>query len=123
MNFPRFVHAEQISPTAPSRISKITSVANFRSDIVKRVPKGASIAIGVGSRGIANIARITKATVNFWKEQGAQPFIIPAMGSHGAATAEGQSDVLSLRHPRSHHGCAGSEFVGRCSAWHNARKH
>ena len=95
MNFPRFVHAEQSFPNrAIANIEDHIRRELSSSDIVKRVPKGARIAIGVGSRGIANIARITKATVNFWKEQGAQPFIIPAMGSHGAATAEGQSDVL-----------------------------
>ncbi len=96
MNFPRFVHAEQSFPNrAIANIEDHIRQELSSSDIVKRVPKGARIAIGVGSRGIANIARITKATVNFWKERGAHPFIIPAMGSHGAATAEGQSDVLA----------------------------
>jgi hypothetical protein len=96
MSFPRFVHAEQSFPNrAIPNIEDHIRRELSSSDIVKRVPKGARIAIGVGSRGIANISRITKATVNFWKEQGAQPFIIPAMGSHGAATAEGQSDVLA----------------------------
>ena len=47
-----------------------------------------------GSRGIANIAAITKAAVDEVKSQGALPFIIPAMGSHGGATAEGQREVL-----------------------------
>lgn len=61
----------------------------------ERVAPGASIAIGVGSRGIANIATITRAAVDYWKSKGAKPFIFPAMGSHGAATAEGQSDVLA----------------------------
>jgi hypothetical protein len=61
----------------------------------ERLPKGARIAIGVGSRGIANIAAIVKSVVDFWKAAGASPFIIPAMGSHGAATAEGQADVLA----------------------------
>lgn len=93
---PRFVLVEQAYPDRsirdiPGHIRKILS----KSDIVKRVPSGARIAIGVGSRGIANIATITKAVVEFWKEHGAQPFIIPVMGSHGAATAEGQSDVLA----------------------------
>ena len=55
---------------------------------------GASIAVTVGSRGIANIHRIVKATVEALKEKGANPFIIPAMGSHGGATAEGQREVL-----------------------------
>jgi hypothetical protein len=53
------------------------------------------VAIGVGSRGISNIATITRAVVDFWKSKGARPFIFPAMGSHGAATAEGQADVLA----------------------------
>lgn len=59
-----------------------------------RLTPGAKVAIGVGSRGIANIATIVRAVVDFWKSQGMQPFIFPAMGSHGAATAEGQADVL-----------------------------
>ena len=51
--------------------------------------------IGVGSRGIANIATITRAAVDYWKSQGCRPFIFPSMGSHGGATAEGQADVLA----------------------------
>ncbi len=65
------------------------------SRIGSRLPAGGRIAIGVGSRGISNISTIVKSVVEFWKEQGAQPFIFPAMGSHGAATAEGQADVLA----------------------------
>ena len=65
------------------------------ADFVSRVPTGARIAIGVGSRGISNLATIVKSVVDFWKEQGARPFLFPAMGSHGAATAEGQADVLA----------------------------
>ncbi len=56
---------------------------------------GARIAIGVGSRGIANIATIVRSVVDFFKSRGFAPFIFPAMGSHGAATAEGQSSVLA----------------------------
>jgi len=96
MNSPRFVHVEQSFPNrAIPNIEDHIRQELASSDLVKRVPKGARLAIGVGSRGIANIARITKAVVDFWKEHGAQPFIIPAMGSHGAATAEGQSTVLA----------------------------
>jgi len=60
-----------------------------------RTKPGARVAIGVGSRGISNISTITRAVVDFWKSKGARPFIFPAMGSHGAATAEGQADVLA----------------------------
>ncbi len=54
-----------------------------------------NIAVAVGSRGIANIARIVKQTVRSMRDFGLQPFIIPAMGSHGGATAEGQAQVLA----------------------------
>ncbi|HEY5586800.1 MAG TPA: DUF362 domain-containing protein [Ruminiclostridium sp.] len=56
--------------------------------------KDSNIAIAVGSRGIANIHRIVKATVENLQALGAKPFIVPAMGSHGGATAEGQKEVL-----------------------------
>jgi len=59
------------------------------------LPPGANVAVGVGSRGIGNIATIVKSVVAYWKAKGMNPFIFPAMGSHGAATAEGQADVLA----------------------------
>jgi hypothetical protein len=60
-----------------------------------RCSPAAPIAIAVGSRGIANLALIVRETVAWVKEQGAQPFIVPAMGSHGGATADGQREVLA----------------------------
>ena len=65
------------------------------SPFASRLKPGARVAIGVGSRGIHNIATIAREVVDYWKSQGMQPFIFPAMGSHGAATAEGQADVLA----------------------------
>ena len=59
------------------------------------VAPGSRIAIGVGSRGIANIPVITRAVADFWRSRGINPFIIPVMGSHGSATAEGQAAVLA----------------------------
>jgi hypothetical protein len=58
------------------------------------IRKGARIGVTVGSRGIHDIARITRALVDILKEAGAAPFVFPAMGSHGGATAEGQAAVL-----------------------------
>lgn len=55
----------------------------------------ASIAIAVGSRGIDNIILIVREVVNFVKQYQAKPFIVPAMGSHGGATAEGQAEILA----------------------------
>ncbi len=65
------------------------------SCIATRLAPGARIAIGVGSRGVANIAVIVRATVDYFAASGLQPFILPAMGSHGAGTAEGQASVLA----------------------------
>lgn len=59
------------------------------------IKKDASIAIGVGSRGIDNLEVVVREVVDFVKKQGAFPFIIPAMGSHGGATAKGQEEVLA----------------------------
>jgi len=60
-----------------------------------RVEPGMRIAVCVGSRGIADIPTLTAVTVAALKEAGAVPFIVPAMGSHGGATAEGQKDMLA----------------------------
>jgi hypothetical protein len=65
------------------------------SGLASQLKPGSRIAIGVGSRGIAKIATIARAVVDYWKSAGMQPFLFPAMGSHGAATAEGQADVLA----------------------------
>jgi hypothetical protein len=66
-----------------------------QSGFAQKYRPGARIAIGVGSRGIANIATVVRSTVQYWLHHGMQPFVFPAMGSHGAATAEGQIVVLS----------------------------
>lgn len=55
---------------------------------------GASIAVAVGSRGILGLSRMVRAVVSFLRARKAEPFIVPAMGSHGQATAEGQAKVL-----------------------------
>ena len=64
-------------------------------DLVSRLSPGARIAIGVGSRGISNLAGIVRAVVDFLTGQGFRPFLFPAMGSHGAANAAGQARVLA----------------------------
>ena len=58
------------------------------------VHPGDTVAITAGSRGVANVATAVKATADYLKTIGAKPFVIPAMGSHGGATPEGQRSVL-----------------------------
>ena len=56
---------------------------------------GARIAVAVGSRGITNLQSMVESVVNLLKSAGASPFIVPAMGSHGGATPEGQKQILA----------------------------
>jgi hypothetical protein len=60
-----------------------------------KLKPGARIAVAVGSRGISNLETIVSAVVATLKEAGTQPFILPAMGSHGGATPEGQAQLLA----------------------------
>lgn len=60
-----------------------------------QIKPGMEIAIAVGSRGVDKIVEVTAETVKFLQELGAKPFIVPSMGSHGGATAEGQKAVLA----------------------------
>jgi hypothetical protein len=65
-----------------------------RLELGKKVRPGQSVAITAGSRGIANIALITRAVVECLQGLGAKPFIVPAMGSHAGGTAEGQRRLI-----------------------------
>jgi hypothetical protein len=56
--------------------------------------RGKRVAVAVGSRGIASLKEIVQAVCGWLKAQGAQPFVFPAMGSHGGGTAEGQRKIL-----------------------------
>ena len=96
MSFSRLLNVHQKFPDRrvddiPSAIEMELTTAGFGENL----KPGARIAIGVGSRGIANIASIVRSVVDYWKSRGFSPFLFPAMGSHGAATAEGQADVLA----------------------------
>lgn len=63
-------------------------------DLGKRIRLGQSVAVTAGSRGIANIHLVIKATIDHLKSLGAKPFIVPAMGSHGGGTAAGQREII-----------------------------
>ncbi len=65
------------------------------SPAVAAISSGQRVAVAVGSRGVSRVDELTKATVDSLKRIGAQPFIVPCMGSHGGATAQGQTEVLA----------------------------
>jgi hypothetical protein len=96
MGFPKLIPVRQnFQDRAIHDIARDVQRQLGASAFSSRLKPGARVALGVGSRGIANIATIVRSVVDYWKSQGCQPFIFPAMGSHGAATAAGQADVLA----------------------------
>ena len=73
-----------------------TVVAQLRAcDLAGHIQRGQRIAVTGGSRGIANISIITRTVVDAVRAAGGEPFVMPAMGSHGGATAAGQKEVLA----------------------------
>ncbi len=95
---PRMFRARQSFPEAaisPQDLPQVIFAELSQPEIASQIKPGMRIAITAGSRGIANVAIITKAVVDFVKARQAAPFIVPAMGSHGGATSEGQLEVLA----------------------------
>lgn len=94
--FPRLATIRQPVPTAPlADVAQAVRDELARVDLGARVRPGARIAVGAGSRGVASYALIVGAVVAELRRIGAEPFVFPAMGSHGGATAEGQLAVLA----------------------------
>src|SRR5438105_4732285 len=95
MSFPRMVRVRQ--KFARPRVDHIPAAVRGtleKLSLGNKIKRGQSVALTAGSRGIANIALILKSAVQHLRDLGAQPFLVPAMGSHGGATAEGQRGVL-----------------------------
>lgn len=96
-DLPNFGVLEQVwdtDPIPPEEVSRHAGEAIDDLDF-DAVPDGGEVAVGVGSRGIANLPEIIVGVIDHLEEQGYQPFIFPAMGSHGGATAEGQREMLA----------------------------
>lgn len=98
VTLPRMFHASQRFPDAHidrEDIEKTIFDEISRSGMGERVRPGMRIAITAGSRGIRNVDEITRSVAAYVKSRGATPFIVPAMGSHGGATAQGQRELLA----------------------------
>ena len=91
VELPRVALVEQTRETPPELGDIRGAVREALREV--ELPTG-SVAVGVGSRGVARVDEVTAALVGALKEAGAEPFVVPAMGSHGASNAEGQADVL-----------------------------
>ncbi len=98
VQIPKMFHARQTFPRksiAPEQIPAVVEEQIAQPQFAQKIRPGMRIAITAGSRGIRNVDIITKAVVDAVKRRGARPFIVPAMGSHGGATAEGQKKMLA----------------------------
>lgn len=94
--FPRLIPVRQRFVSRPVRDIREAVTSAFRkSGVLSRINPGDTVAVTAGSRGISNYRSILRAVVDELKQAGAVPFVVPAMGSHGGATAEGQVRVLA----------------------------
>jgi len=93
MALPRMIRVRQTFPR-PRVVDIPQAVTEALGGAALRVKRGDTVAVGAGSRGIANIDVVVGSTVRWLKDLGARPFVFPAMGSHGGGTAEGQLSVL-----------------------------
>jgi hypothetical protein len=95
MEFPKVVKIRQRFPRmCVENVEEALREQLGRGEISSVIKPGMSVALTAGSRGIAQIDEILRSLVGILKELGAEPFIVPAMGSHGGATAEGQVEIL-----------------------------
>ena len=96
MDFPNMIRLRQtFDRTTVADIPGMVRAELKKLALEQRIRPGQRIALTGGSRGVANIALILKTVVDYVKSLGASPFIFPAMGSHGGATAEGQAAMLA----------------------------
>lgn len=86
---------QKVDSTREGDISAAVKRELDRLNLRSLIKRGETVALTAGSRGIANIPIILRAAVAVLRELGAEPFIVPAMGSHGGGTADGQTEVLS----------------------------
>ena len=98
IKIPQMIRIRQKFPRIkiePSVIPSVIETEMQKGCLEDAIHPGMRIAITAGSRGICNIALITREIVKNVKKKGGIPFIVPAMGSHGGATAAGQVDILT----------------------------
>ncbi len=95
MSYPRMVRIRQhFDRPRVEDIPAAVAATLERLSLGQRIRPGHTVALTAGSRGIANIPLILRATADYLKKLGAKPFLVPAMGSHGGGTAEGQRQIL-----------------------------
>ncbi|MFB0507030.1 MAG: lactate racemase domain-containing protein [Thermodesulfobacteriota bacterium] len=96
MNYPpMYLIQQRFEKTSIKDIPEAVHREFSRLNATKNIKPNQRVAVAVGSRGINNLRTIVATTVGCIRDMGLKPFILPAMGSHGSATAEGQAKVLN----------------------------
>ncbi|MDB5821293.1 MAG: hypothetical protein JWQ11_4933 [Rhizobacter sp.] len=95
VSVPQLTLVRRDEPAGGQLLDVPSAVRDALAPGLRQVRAGQSVAVGVGSRGIARIAEVVSAVTRLLLELGAEPFIVPAMGSHGGATEHGQRAVLA----------------------------
>lgn len=93
--YPRFASVRYEPETPACDDPAAEARAELDALPLERLPSGGTVAIGLGSRGIHDIVPIARAIVDEVRDRGFEPVVVPAMGSHGGATAEGQRQTLA----------------------------
>ena len=96
ISLPRLIPVHQTFSQSPSLDLRLTIESQLESKLSdSQVAPGSRIAVAVGSRGITSLREIVSLVVEWLRQRGAKPFIVPAMGSHGGATPKGQAEILA----------------------------
>jgi hypothetical protein len=95
LDIPPIIHLKQTHPQ-PAVADVAGEVRRlWQAALPRTIKPGMTVGVGVGSRGIANLQTMVRATLDVLRDLRAKPFIVAAMGSHGGATSEGQRDLLA----------------------------
>ena len=95
MTYPKLTQITQrLNDTRIADIDATIAAEMKRVGLANRIGPDSRVAVTAGSRGITDMVAVLRATVNEVKALGARPIVVPAMGSHGGATAEGQTEML-----------------------------
>lgn len=95
VEFPEFATVEYNPPTPECDDPTVAAHEAVGDLPLEDLPAGASIAVGLGSRGITDVVPVARATIDELRDRGFEPVVVPAMGSHGGATPEGQRETLA----------------------------
>jgi hypothetical protein len=92
---PQVTRIRRLLPDVPTEHDPYAAAQAALAPLAGSVAPGARIAVTAGSRGIHDLVVVVRAAVDWLRSVGAEPFVVPAMGSHGGATAEGQREMLA----------------------------